>query len=130
MRLLKETIIADKILDTPGVYKIYLFSGTMPIHISRMCGIDQTGLLYIGSSKNSISYRLKCFLRSMSKERLQNNHSAGVKVMNSAILTDFIKQGDLYFDFTPKNKDSAHDAEIKEIDNYRAKFGEVPPLNG
>jgi hypothetical protein len=130
MQQLNEVTIFDVNIDTPGVYKIYLLSGNEPIHISRMCGIDQTGLLYIGSSKHSVAYRLKCFLRSMSKERRQNNHSAGVKVLNSQVLRAFIGQGKLHFECRITMNETAHDEEIKEIKDYREKFGEVPPLNG
>jgi hypothetical protein len=130
MKILDEIHLLENEFNRPGVYKIYLHLGENPLHINRICNIDKSGLLYIGSSKSSMAYRLKCFIRSMDFNRKQNNHSAGVKVQNSVLLRDLIEKGCLYFECSPTKSNDAHDSEIKALNEYKKSYGEVPPLNG
>jgi hypothetical protein len=117
-------------IKQPGVYKIYCLSGSKKATLQRLCEKDYDGLLYIGASKNDISYRLKCFIKSMDPHRKQNNHAAAIKILENKKLSQFISQYNLFFTFETQAADDAIVFERQELVTYRSAFGELPPLNG
>ena len=124
-----KNINSDKSILVNGVYLIYAYEGEKPKILSRLIGSDDSGLLYIGAAeKTTLKYRLNCFLMSSNQIVKQNNHSAGNKIKVNANLNGFIKQLTLNYKVI-----EAKDAKIKEkecLNQYKNKYGEVPPLNG
>lgn len=130
MQLLTKENIELLSSDTIGIYRIFLVDkGDNALQIHRLLGVDESGLLYIGSSQNnSIQYRLKCFIHSSDNTRKQNNHSGGMKIFNNPNLQRHLTDKQLLFDYIA-NPD-ARELERKLLDEYKLQFGEVPPLNG
>jgi hypothetical protein len=130
MEMKELTPVNIQDLDTPGVYRIFLFdSKGKPCTINRFIGSDSSGLIYIGAAeKTTIRYRLNAFLRSMDAAYRQDNHSGGKKVANNDRLREYIQDRRLFF-----SVECCEDAKVKELDaikEYVKGFGEVPPLNG
>lgn len=117
-------------LDTPGVYRIFLFdSKGKPCAINRFIGSDSSGLIYIGAAeKTTIRYRLNAFLRSMDAAYRQDNHSGGKKVKERSVVANLVKNKRLFFSYLESL--NAKKLETKELLKYIDKHGEVPPLNG
>jgi hypothetical protein len=116
--------------NTKGIYRIFLFENDNEPHkIMRLLGIDESGLLYIGSSQNnSIQYRLKCFIHSSDNTRKQNNHSGGMKIFNNPNLQKHLTDKQLMFDYIAHP--TARELERVLLNEYKLQYGEVPPLNG
>lgn len=121
----KELIDINAPLES-GMYRIYWLKNGISQSISRICGNDSSGLLYIGHTAGTLQdrlnqFRCSAFLRS-------TNHSGGLKYRNSKVLLNLIKPDELFAKVEPCK--GSHDSERNELKKYADKFGEVPPLNG
>ncbi len=67
-------------------------------------------------------------MKSANENVKQNNHSAGNKIKFIKKLGAYIKEGTLKYEVLPTEK--AKELEIQKINEYKNKFGEVPPFNG
>lgn len=77
---IKDEISGD-LFNNRGVYLIYAFDGKdRPIPVNRACGVDETGLLYIGTAlKRGIGARLADFRKTVLPHWKSNPHIAGRK---------------------------------------------------
>jgi hypothetical protein len=131
----KSTLIPliknNLVFNNGGVYKIYLINknSEIPTTINRLINSDETGLVYIGCSKQKggIASRLSQFILNIGNQT-SNFHTAGSKIANNSALKRFISIYDLYFQFI--NSDEPKKMEEKLLKKYKNEFGEVPPLNG
>jgi hypothetical protein len=124
-----KNLTEDVRLVNSGVYKIYLYSSNGPITINRFLGGDNSGLIYVGAAeKSTLKYRLENFSRTMNPINRINNHSGGNKIKINQEIRKFILKGVLIYDVITTA--SAKLEEKKEIQIYKERFGEVPPLNG
>lgn len=130
MEMKELTPVNIQDLDTPGVYRVFLFdSKGKPCTINRFIGSDSSGLIYIGAAeKTTIRYRLNAFLRSMDAAYRQDNHSGGKKIANSDRLREYIQDHRLFF--SAEYCEYAKDKEFNALKEYVRDYGEVPPLNG
>jgi hypothetical protein len=123
-------IISETLHSSNGVYIIHLcdLNGN-PVPIYRLCGKDSEGHIYIGAAeKTTLSYRLITFLHSMNPERRQSNHSAGSKIKENENLRNWLNEYRLYFDVEISS--NPKELERNKLNEYKMKYGEVPPLNG
>ena len=124
--------ITSNIENIAGCYRIYLKGES----INRLVGRDETGLLYIGSTKpsNGLLKRLRDFFNSATntnaKGQPPTTHSAGkfYQLYDKNHLGNAINV--LEFEFDIKNADiDAVNAEAIQLEQYLLTYGELPPLN-
>jgi len=109
-----------------GTYRVYWIKKGTPQKINRLLGTDITGLLYIGQAEGSVqgrlnNFRCTAFLNS-------TNHSGAKKYRKIKGINRIIKSDELFFTVSYCN--NSKEEEKKQLDAYRNKYGEVPPLNG
>ncbi|KPK96129.1 hypothetical protein AMJ80_01645 [bacterium SM23_31] len=114
-----------------GVYSIFAFDGKdQPISINRACGVDETGLLYIGSAPGrSIGDRIADFRKTVLPRWKSTPHIAGRKYCQVECLKKYFPVDSLVYSFI-KNNDDLKGLEQELISTYVRRFGETPPLNG
>ena len=115
--------------EEPGVYIIYAKSSDgRTISISRFCGVDRRGILYIGrTSKQNLKERVYQFYASSNLKMKTNNHSGGNKYFSNVIIRKTLGEHSLHFNF-----EITEVAEVREnelLSKYMTEFGEYPPLN-
>lgn len=113
-----------------GVYRIYAKTqNNVPIPITRFCGTDHSGLLYIGqTSGQNLRIRLYQFYASSNTEMLTRNHSGGLKYCNNPIIRETLGENHLlYFDYELNEKPNKREEQL--LQEYITEFGEYPPLN-
>ena len=118
---------SSRLTDAPGVYKIIaLGKNGRPNPLSRVGGVDKSGVLYIGRS-GTLRHRLKT-LRRMLFLGAERGAVAGLTYMASLPIQRLVPRHQLAFQF-----EHCVDCGTRERDlirDYFKKFGEVPPLNG
>lgn len=110
----------------PGMYQIYWIKNNQPQLIKRICGNDESGLLYIGHTKGTFINRLNQFRCSAFIN--STNHSGGKKFRQNKALRKMINANELYAKLIPCSNSKKFEEEA--LIKYKDKFGEVPPLNG
>lgn len=128
-RLLKEKSESAK----SGIYQLQWFENGLPRTLTRLCGNDKNGIIYIGMTENSLLKRV-CNLQ---KALLTNSKLSDTEPSTSGHtqmgfkyfrIRRKVKIGDLFIRIItceePKREES------KKLDNYVKNFGELPPLNG
>ena len=125
-RLITKTEIDKNSESKSGIYKIYWIKNNVPQRINRFFGTDVSGLLYIGQAKGSVqgrlnNFRCTAFLNS-------NNHSGAKKYRQFGVINKFINSEEFFAEVM--YCDNPLEREKQELDKYRNKFGEIPPLNG
>lgn len=126
---------AEEIGKSPGVYKIRLAdSARRPIHISRLFGDDQDGLLAIGESVD-LARRIKEFYNAYAA-RTFGHSSMGDRLFlvlmcqYSCFKTTYQNNSTVQFRVMKlSDKAEAQAEEEKLLKNYFKEHGELPPLN-
>lgn len=114
--------------DTPGVYRLIGLAdpeSLSPRTIARVCGTDETGTIYIGSSLK-LGGRVAKLIMQHTESYRTKQHKALPRV-----LAQRFPPRQLAFSWCFVDKDDA--ARIKEstlLASYEEIFGELPPLNG
>jgi hypothetical protein len=91
--------------------------------LSRICGTDETGTLYIGAAGKSLFNRLGSLLKTHSPEYLSEPH----RVLPARLANSF-PPSRLAFAWEWTNK--PWDREQELLRAYEDAFGELPPANG
>ena len=112
-----------------GIYFLHaLDKNGRPIHLSRLLGIDKQGILYIGTTKGrTLSERLSDFRKTILPGYKGSGHIAGRKYNKLPVLQKAFPYNTLAFSF--RICDNPPSEEDKEIESYKQRFGEKPPLN-
>lgn len=109
-----------------GIYKILCIQNKKPIKINRVLGIDNQGILYIGKSDN-LKERLRMIWRVLNPNLKANAHTFGTKYNGNYKLRKVFPLKTLFVSY--KTTTAPKTLETKLINQYFAKFGEVPPFN-
>jgi hypothetical protein len=112
-----------------GVYKIYSIKNKKPNKIRRLSNIDNSGLLYIGSSKN-LKDRLGMLRRvtiGKSDGYKADAHTFGVKYNATAKIKELFPLETLFIEVECKEK--FKETESKLLEKYLNDYAELPPLN-
>lgn len=121
-------ILPANFANQQGVYIIYALNTDMtPQPISRILGIDNNGILYIGETTN-FKKRLELFRRVMSPANASIAHSGALNLKELPALRQRFPANCIYVKVFPHQNPNAE--ETRMIEEYRQEFGEVPPLNG
>ena len=70
-----------RIPESGGIYFIYGCNNKLPIKISRVLGIDNDGVLYMGKSEN-LRQRLRILCRVINPKLKASAHTFGTKYNN------------------------------------------------
>jgi hypothetical protein len=125
-----KTILPKDLGTQKGVYILFaLSSDSKPIPINRVLDVDEEGILYIGqTSKQDFKKRVEMLRRVLSPLKKSTGHSGAKNYKHIKKLQDRFPVEMLHIKIEkaeePKNR------ERQLIEDYRQKFGEVPPLNG
>jgi hypothetical protein len=119
----------------PGVYIVFWIKDGEPVLIRRICGADQRGTLYIGSSKN-LREELRGLWESIEiaagKKRYKRKklpHTLGPSLIYTGLF-QHIRDEDLWIYFKEfATSKEAEDQERRALLEYSRMFGEPPPLN-
>lgn len=120
-------------LDGPGVYQLRAVDGKgTPIEIGRWLGVDSGGLLYIGSTGDSICRRVGRLRDGIDQH--SKGHTAGKKrfILARWVPAYSEQLADAHREYRWASTDPA-EAQSVESDllmEYVRAFGETPPLNG
>lgn len=115
-----------RIPESGGIYFIYVYNNKLPIKVSRVLGIDNDGVLYIGKSEN-LRERLRMLWRVINPKLKATAHTFGTKYNNNKKLREAFPFKSLYVSYTITTEPKTLESEL--IDKYFLKFGEVPPFN-
>jgi len=121
----KEQIDLNTVLE-PGVYRIFWIKNNIPQVIHRIGGNDESGLLYIGKTEVTLQDRLNQFRCTAFIN--STNHSGALKYRLNVRLNELINDDELFAEIYPC--ENSPQIEIEELNNYKNRYGEVPPLNG
>lgn len=111
-----------------GIYKIYsLNKNNLPVPLARLLGIDVQGVLYIGKSEN-LKDRIRMLWRVLNPAYKATAHTFGVNYNSLQVIKKAFPLATLAVEFEVCKNPKA--IEKKALEDYRQKFGEVPPLNG
>jgi len=116
-----------------GVYVISWYRDGNPVPIRRILDADERGVVYIGSTKESLKKRLRKLWISIEmaygrRTRKKYPHTFGVSLLYTSLHT-VIKDNELmifYKSFTPEEADYQEKLALFE---YTRRYGEPPPLN-
>jgi hypothetical protein len=117
--------------DGPGVYRLIALDadmpGIVPASLDRVCGIDPTGTLYIGATR-SLQRRVASLVRSNKTNDLIVGGSGGHQIMTGKLARQFAPR---WRAITWQRLDSVdwRNREQALFRDYRARFGELPPMN-
>jgi len=126
----------------PGVYAVFWIRGGKPVSIHRILGVDNKGVLYIGSASRSkkgaknrkwLRGRVKALWISIEKacsrrERKCYPHTFGPSLVYTG-LNNVIRDEELWIYFKEFSADEARYQEKRAILEYTKRYGEPPPLN-
>jgi predicted GIY-YIG superfamily endonuclease len=117
--------------DGSGVYRLIALDASMPgivpASLDRVCGIDSTGTLYIGVTK-SLRRRLASLV---SRNRTNDPLSgSGHQFMNAKLARRFAPRLRAISWQKLDSAEAAHRREAELLRAYKARFGELPPMNG
>jgi len=124
-----------KFRDVPkeaGVYVIFWIRNGKPVAIPRIRGVDEKGILYMGSTKN-LRQRIRDLWRSIQvarglKDQNSYPHTFGVSLLYTG-LCDAIADRELCIYFKVFNNEDAEYWEKVMLLEYTRRYGEPPPLN-
>lgn len=128
---IKAIRLADKnfwnqLPESGGVYFIHSFNDKAPLKINRVLKVDDRGILYIGKSEN-IRERLRMLWRVINPQLKAKAHTFGIKYNDNKNLRKAFPLESLIISYKTTNESKK--IESKLLNQYFAKFGEVPPLN-
>ena len=132
-KVFKEKLEALPQSANIGIYKLYYFKDGEPKTIYRLFSKDDTGVLYIGMTEESLFDRVANLQKALvfnSKTDFGKPASSGHTQMGKKYyrIRKKINIDDLYIkifpDINPKQ------AETDAIEKYVNEFAELPPLNG
>ena len=123
---LAEDCFWKNIPEVGGVYQIHCFKDKKYIWFNRVLGIDNEGILYIGKSVN-LRERLRMLKRSLNQKPKVSGHTFGKKYYENKKLENAFPLKSLYVSY--KTTTAPKTLETKLLNQYFAKFGEVPPMN-
>lgn len=123
----------ESIPKKPGVYIVFWVKDGKPRSINRILGIDERGVLYIGSTKASLRRRLRDMWRSVEVARCRIKlkkypHTFGPSLLYTG-LHELIADQELWVFFKEFGENAAKKQEMSAILEYTRKYGEPPPLN-
>ena len=131
MKYLRITDAAfhDEIEGRQGIYFLHsLDEHGKPKPTNRLLGTDMEGVLYIGTTKGrTLSERLADFRKTVLPGYKGSGHIAGRKYNKLPVLQKAFPYNTLAFSFRICVNPPAE--EDKEIESYKQRFGEKPPLN-
>ncbi len=107
-----------------GVYKIYSIKNKKPCKVRRLSNVDNSGLLYIGSSKN-LKSRLNMLRRVVINK--SGAHTFGVKYNAIQKIRELFPLETLFIEV--KCTDKFKETESQLLEKYMADYAELPPLN-
>lgn len=121
--------------DKAGVYVVFWVKEGKPRPIPRILGVDERGILYIGStrSKRGLRERMKNLCVSIEmvrgrKEGRKHPHTFGPSLMYTG-LHEVIGDDELEIFYKRFSFNEAEFQERLAIFEYTRKYGEPPPLN-
>jgi len=119
--------------ETPGVYVVFWFRDGKPVPIHRILGVDVRGVVYIGSTKESLKKRLRRLWISIEmayghRVRKRYPHTFGISLLYTRLHT-VIRDDELTIFYKSFNPDEADYQEKLAILEYTRRYGEPPPLN-
>lgn len=119
--------------ETAGVYVIFWFRDGKPVPIHRILGVDERGVIYIGSTKESLKKRLRRLWISIEmaygrRIRKRYPHTFGVSLLYTRFHT-VIRDDELMIFYNSFNPDEADYQEKLALFEYTRRYGEPPPLN-
>jgi hypothetical protein len=110
---------------TPGVYRLIALDGTgTPVPINRACGVDRTGTLQIGASRD-LKTRLGSLVRTHQSNPRHGNGSSHRAL--SARLSAHFPPDRLALAW--QLNDAPGNRETELLREYEARFGDTPPHN-
>ena len=113
--------------DHPGVYRLIGLAADgnlAPAKIARVCGLDETGTIYVGAAKSLIGRIGRLVLQHLPPFK-GGNHTAMPGVLAAAFpSTRLAVQWCL-----AEAPEDIFATEQKLLSGYREQFGELPPLN-
>lgn len=115
-----------RIPESGGIYFIYGYKNKLPIKISRVLGIDNDGILYIGKSEN-LRERLRMLWRVLNPKLKATAHTFGTKYNFNIRLREAFPLKSLYVSYAISTE--PHILESELLDKYFLQYGEVPPFN-
>ncbi|QUM75797.1 hypothetical protein HWV00_05880 [Moritella sp. 24] len=116
--------------NKPGIYILRSGCEDSPTPVSRICGEDKDGILYIGISSPLTGGRVSELKKSLAPKQATKGHLAGVRYQANDILKTKYPYETLYLELIVA--DTSKDAGImegKRLAAYVDKYGELPPFN-
>lgn len=116
--------------DQPICYQIRHAKNGLPQPIPRWFGIDPDGILYVGHSREGI--RIKKFVSSFLTGKWGHNAARRHFEMSQAVVDGSFGPAISELEFRVHicmTKEEAQQMEKMERHKYKAKYGEVPPMN-
>ena len=119
----------------PGVYVIYWVKDGKPVPVQRILGVDERGILYIGTTRGEkgLRGRIRDLWISIEivrghRRRKKYPHTFGPSLVYTG-LHNLIKDEELRIYFKEFSIDEAEYQEKRAILEYTRRYGEPPPLN-
>jgi hypothetical protein len=117
--------------DSPGVYRLIALDpstpGTVPASLDRVCGIDLTGTLYIGATSSLRRRLASLVLRHRTDDPLSGG-SGGYQRLSAKLARRF-PRGLLAISWQRVLDSGEMSRERALFHTYKARFGELPPMN-
>jgi hypothetical protein len=129
-KLVDKTILPKDIGSQKGVYTLFAldYEGK-PIPLNRVLDVDNDGILYIGqTSKQDFKKRVDMLRRVLSPLKKSTGHSGAKNYKQIKKLQERFPLEMLYIKIEKSEEPKKRESQL--IEEYRQKFGEVPPLNG
>lgn len=119
-------VINAKHQSLGGVYKIIALKDNNRMPINRFLGEDERGVLYIGKATSYLD-RVIDLKKSISPDYTGSAHICGRRYKSLPAIAQLFPYENLFIELFPSNDPAG--LETKLLNEYRNKFGEVPPLN-
>ena len=106
-----------------GVYRLVALTDShslVPSPISRVCGVDDTGTLYVGASKGSLAVRVSDLIKTYHRDYKSSPHRELPKR-----LADRFPDDKLAISWELTNEPWVREAKL--LTAYENSFGELPP---
>jgi hypothetical protein len=101
-------------------------AGVGHIPVQRFLGIDKQGVLYIGKA-DCFFDRVIALKKSISPEYKSSSHECGIRYKANPKIQELFPFENLLIGL--KEDEDPRALELKMLENYVSRFGEVPPLN-
>jgi hypothetical protein len=111
--------------DAKGVYRLISLQGLdnfAPEPLHRVCGIDETGTLYIGAAERSLFNRVSSLVITHRMDYKSTPH----KPLSPRLAERF---GEMMLAISWEYTETPFEREQQLLVNYEALFGELPPAN-